>query len=42
MKRIMSVLLLVAFAFTVVGCACTQDAKKCTELCQAALDKASR
>jgi hypothetical protein len=42
MKRILSVLLLVAFAFTMVGCACTQDAKKCTELCQAALDKAQQ
>ena len=43
MKRIIAVLFVVAFAFTLVsGCACTQDAKKCTELCQAALDKAQQ
>jgi hypothetical protein len=43
MKRIVAVLFVVAFAFTLVsGCACTQDAKKCTELCQAALDKAQQ
>ncbi|NSW85639.1 MAG: hypothetical protein HPY84_04860 [Syntrophobacteraceae bacterium] len=41
MKRIMAVLFVVALAFTMVsGCACTDDAKKCQELCQAALDKA--
>jgi len=43
MKRIVAILFVVAFAFTLVsGCACTQDAKKCTELCQAALDKAQQ
>jgi hypothetical protein len=43
MKRVIAVLFVVAFAFTLVsGCACTQDAKKCTELCQAALDKAQQ
>ena len=43
MKRVIAVLFVVAFAFTMVsGCACTQDAKKCTELCQAALDKAQQ
>jgi hypothetical protein len=42
MKRILSVLILVAFAFTMVGCACVQDAKKCTDLCQSALDKATQ
>jgi hypothetical protein len=40
MKRILAVLFVVAFAFTLVsGCACTQDAKKCTELCQDAMTK---
>jgi outer membrane murein-binding lipoprotein Lpp len=43
MKRIVAVLFVVAFAFTLIsGCACSQDAKKCTELCQAALDKAQQ
>ncbi len=43
MKRIVAVLFVVALAFTMIsGCACTQDAKKCTELCQAALDKAQQ
>jgi hypothetical protein len=42
MKRIMAVMMMVALAFTMIsGCACG-DAKKCTELCQAALDKASQ
>ena len=41
MNRIMSLLLLVAFAFTVVGCACVEE-KKCVELCQTALDKAQQ
>ena len=41
MKRMMAVFFVVALAFTMIsGCACTQDAKKCTELCQTALDKA--
>ncbi len=41
MKRIVAVLFVVALAFTMIsGCACSNDAKKCTELCQAALDKA--
>ncbi|MBP8645020.1 MAG: hypothetical protein KBH99_02730 [Syntrophobacteraceae bacterium] len=41
MKRTLGVLLVLALAFTMVsGCACTDDAKKCQELCQAALDKA--
>lgn len=40
MKRMMAVLFAVALAFTMVtGCA-SQDAKKCSELCQSALDKA--
>ena len=43
MKRVIALLFVVAFAFTLVsGCACSQDAKKCTELCQAALDKAQQ
>jgi hypothetical protein len=42
MKRIVAVVFVVALAFTMIsGCACTQDAKKCTELCQAAMDKAA-
>ncbi len=42
MKRIMAVMMMVALAFTMIsGCACG-DAKKCTELCQAALDKAQQ
>jgi hypothetical protein len=41
MKRIVAVLFVVALAFTMIsGCACEQDCKKCTELCQSALDKA--
>jgi uncharacterized lipoprotein NlpE involved in copper resistance len=42
MKRVMSILLVIAFAFTLVGCACTQEAKKCSELCQSALVKAQQ
>ncbi|MEN6485295.1 MAG: hypothetical protein ABFD98_10470 [Syntrophobacteraceae bacterium] len=42
MKRILSVLFVVAFAFTLVSaCACDKDAKKCIELCQQATDKAA-
>jgi len=41
MKRLFAVLFVVALAFTMVsGCACTQDAKKCQEMCAAAMDKA--
>ncbi len=41
MKRILAVVFVVALAFTMVsGCACTQDVKKCQELCQQALDNA--
>jgi hypothetical protein len=43
MKRIMAVMMMVALAFTMIsGCACGNDAKKCTELCQAAMDKAQQ
>jgi outer membrane murein-binding lipoprotein Lpp len=43
MKRIIAVLFVVAFAFTTLsGCACVEDANKCKELCQAALDKAQQ
>ncbi len=42
MKRIVAVLFVVALAFTTMsGCCCSTDAKKCTELCQAAMDKAA-
>ena len=43
MKRMLAVFCVLALAFTMVsGCACTNDAKKCTELCQSALDKAQQ
>jgi outer membrane murein-binding lipoprotein Lpp len=43
MKRVLVLFVMVAVAFTMItGCACTQDAKKCQELCQAALDKAAQ
>ena len=42
MKRIVAVLFVVALAFTTIsGCCGTTDCAKCTELCQAALDKAA-
>lgn len=41
MKRLLAALFVVAFAFSIVGCACNQaDIKKCQELCQGAMDKA--
>ncbi len=40
MKRIVAVLFVVALAFTMISGCATDDTKKCTELCQAALDKA--
>ncbi len=40
MKRIVAVMFVVAIAFTMVS-GCAQDAKKCTELCQTAMDKAA-
>lgn len=41
MKRILAILCVVALAFTMVsGCACSKDAKKCTEMCATAMDKA--
>ena len=40
MKRIAALLCVVALAFTMIS-GCAQDGKKCTELCQAAMDKAS-
>lgn len=40
MKRILAVLFVVAFAFTLVGCCGTDECTKCKELCQSALDKA--
>ena len=39
MQRIVAVVFVVAIAFSMIGCA-QQDAAKCTELCQSALDKA--
>jgi hypothetical protein len=42
MKRIITILLFAALAFGMVGCACTQDSRKCLELCQTALDKAQQ
>jgi len=42
MKRIVAVLFVVALAFTMMsGCCGMDDCKKCTELCQSALDKAA-
>ncbi|MGO9377309.1 MAG: hypothetical protein ACLP29_02005 [Dissulfurispiraceae bacterium] len=41
MKRIVAVMFVVALVFTMIsGCCGTDDCKKCTELCQAPLDKA--
>lgn len=42
MKRIMAVMMMVALAFTMISGCASSDAKKCTELCQAALDKAQQ
>ena len=42
MKRIVALFFVVALVFTMIsGCASSNDAKKCTELCQSAMDKAS-
>jgi hypothetical protein len=43
MKRIVAVLFVVALSFTMISGCCGlggDDCKKCTELCQSALDKA--
>ena len=42
MKRIVALLFVVALAFTMISGCCVHNriAKKCTELCQAAMDKA--
>ncbi len=40
MKRIVAVLFVVALAFTMISGCASPDAKRCTELCQAAMDKA--
>jgi len=41
MKKILAVLFVVAFAFTIAGCCGLEgDCAKCKELCQSALDKA--
>jgi len=42
MKKILAVLFVVAFAFTIAGCCGVgeSDCAKCKELCQSALDKA--
>jgi hypothetical protein len=41
MKRIVAVMFIVALAFTMISGCCNNDAVKCQELCQSAMDKAA-